>query len=909
MRTIDINQYLIIVKGIDKTEYISEWSYSDDKYHITFTNGRTYSYSYSNVIINKDPKELNLKEWTLVVNNQSISNVCRVLCFERHIRIFYKSGAKKVLPLAQVKLVRSCLRDSKSQYIFDYLKQLASVVSLKVDGINILAHHYNKIDFIREDSVLAAFLDPSQTNANSVPFIGLPLFPFGFNISQKQAVNNALNNDISIIEGPPGTGKTQTILNIISNIIMNGQTVAVVSGNNSATANIFEKLEKYDLDFLVASLGSSSNKEAFINQQKPLPDMVGWQISYEEQQNIKEQLLQLGNEIDRMLIKKNRLSKLRTELMEVETEKRYFDEYYTETYGSEKNFKSIYSLSSSTFLRLWNEFELLHTSKRRVTIWVKIKLFFQYGIYDKNLYNSELDRAIAVFQQHYYIHKINELRDEINSLESELNAFEFDANMARYSELSMALFKSNLFQRYHVKNNRMKYELEDLWKNSEQFMKDYPVILSTTYSLRSSLSSTVTYDYLIIDESSQVDLVTGALAFSCANRAIIVGDQMQLPNVVSQETETKTNKIYESFDLPEAYQYAKNSLLSASVKLFDKAPRTLLREHYRCHPKIIEFCNQKFYDNQLIVLTDSDPRDQPLKLYKTVAGNHARGRSNQREIDVIFDELIPNERLDVKCGSIGIITPYNKQIEVLEKRIKDTVIEAATVHKYQGREKDCIILTTVDNQITEFTDMPNLLNVAVSRAVKQLFLVTSGNKDDRNTNINDLVNYIEYNNFEVIKSEIYSVFDYLYKDYAKQRSEVLKRMKKISVYDSENLMYALLTKIIQDAEFRKLRIAVHVPLKMIIRDFTKLDEHEVKYAINSLTHVDFLIYDKLSHKPVLAIEVDGTSYHKDGTRQAERDRMKDSILTKYTIPFLRLRTDESNEEKRIRDTLTAIMVK
>lgn len=61
------------------------------------------------------------------------------------------------------------------------------------------------------------------------------IFPFGFNISQKQAVDKALENNLSIIEGPPGTGKTQTILNIIANAVIRGESVAVVSSNNSAT--------------------------------------------------------------------------------------------------------------------------------------------------------------------------------------------------------------------------------------------------------------------------------------------------------------------------------------------------------------------------------------------------------------------------------------------------------------------------------------------------------------------------------------------------------------------------------------------------------------------------------------------------------------------------------------------------
>jgi len=82
------------------------------------------------------------------------------------------------------------------------------------------------------------------------------VYPFGFNISQKTAVENALKNPLTIIEGPPGTGKTQTILNIIANAIMRNESVAVVSNNNSATRNVEEKLEQYKVDFIAAYLGS-----------------------------------------------------------------------------------------------------------------------------------------------------------------------------------------------------------------------------------------------------------------------------------------------------------------------------------------------------------------------------------------------------------------------------------------------------------------------------------------------------------------------------------------------------------------------------------------------------------------------------------------------------------------------------
>ncbi len=142
--------------------------------------------------------------------------------------------------------------------------------------------------FVREDSVLAAFLS-GKYERECVEKNTSIVYPFGFNLSQKKAVDNALCNPISIIEGPPGTGKTQTILNIIANAVMRGESVAVVSSNNSATANVLEKLKKYGVDFIAAPLGSSANREAFIESQNSnLPDMRAWREATSDLSTMRE---------------------------------------------------------------------------------------------------------------------------------------------------------------------------------------------------------------------------------------------------------------------------------------------------------------------------------------------------------------------------------------------------------------------------------------------------------------------------------------------------------------------------------------------------------------------------------------------------------------------------------------------
>ena len=212
----------------------------------------------------------------------------------------------------------------------------------------------------------------------------------------------------------------------------------------------------------------------------------------------------------------------------------------------------------------------------------------------------------------------------------------------------------------------------------------------------------------------------------------------------------------------------------------------------------------------------------------------------------------------------------------------------------------------VDDEVTDFSDNPYLLNVAISRAKKKLCLVTSGNEQPQDSNIQDLISYIEYNNFSVIDSAIYSVFDLLYQQYTAQRMEFLSKHKKVSEYDSENLMYIALVDLLSKHPDASLNVICHQSVRLLIRDFEKLTDEERRYANHPNTHVDFLVYNRISKAPVLAIEVDGFHYHREGTVQAERDKLKNSIFAKYQIPLLRLPTNGSGEIEKIERLLFGV---
>ena len=888
---------LVIVNGKDKTDSIVSCNFCGGKCDIVYTSSaRVYSYNSANVRVLKLIQQIDPQSVIFKAKGRIITEIDQILYFGEYYRIIRANRKDLSYHKSDVELLKNCLYEAKSREIFEYFKETASAISLKTDnGINILELQYSKITAVEDTTVLAKYLDPSKP-VNSRNANHDLIYPFGLNQSQKKAVENAFSSQVSIIQGPPGTGKTQTILNIIANAVRKGKTVAVVSNNNSATQNVAEKLEKQGVAFITAFLGSLNNKEQFLLAQTgTYPKMSNWTLQRDFQNKLNTEVQKLSDELNHMLDSKNRIAQIEQELLVLKPEQFYFEEYY-KTKGKVLIDPALFSkLPSGKLLSLWLEYE--HNTEKKLGFMKRLLISFRFSRAALSIFKYIPEEAIPFLQDLFYKIKLQELQEEKKSLEGVLRNYHFDAKMDELRTKSMQLFKAELAQRYGKKPSRTVFEKKDFRGAPDAFTAEYPVILSTTYSIKGTLSTDFVYDYLIVDEASQVDLATGALAFSCAKNIIIVGDQKQLPNVVTSDDIKISDAIWNKHKFDERYHFATHSMLASAAEIWRNVPSVLLREHYRCHPKIAAFFNQKFYNGELIVMTEDHGEKDVLTMYRTAPGNHARGHLNQRQIDVIKTEVLPKLQQQ-GYTDIGVITPYRDQVAATKNQL-GALYDVATVHKFQGREKDAIVLASVDNIIGEFVDAPNMLNVAVSRAVRSLTVVISNNKENEKTNYGDLAKYIEYNNFQIVDSKVFSVFDLLYKGYYAQRKQYLKKHKRMSEYDSENLAYTIIEKILQMPEFSKIDCVMHSSLSTLVKDYSILTEPEARYASNPLTHLDFLLFSKMDKSPIMVIEVDGTKYHAEGSRQAERDAMKNSILGKCGVSILRIRTNESGEESRI----------
>ena len=216
-----------------------------------------------------------------------------------------------------------------------------------------------------------------------------------------------------------------------------------------------------------------------------------------------------------------------------------------------------------------------------------------------------------------------------------------------------------------------------------------------------------------------------------------------------------------------------------------QAPSTLLKEHYRCHPAIIEFCNRMYYGGQLIPMrVPSAHAPDPLAIVYAAPGNHARRASrgsgffSQREIEIVaqLEEMhLIREGIgaDDKDSSgdfvLGIVTPFRAQATNLNNRILADAGGggharwlAETAHKFQGRGAGTVVLSTVLNSddragASGFYDADSMTNVIVSRAKDRLIVVTAHGGVRCSRNIRSLLDYIEmYDPSSLVQSDIVS---------------------------------------------------------------------------------------------------------------------------------------------------------
>jgi very-short-patch-repair endonuclease/DNA polymerase III delta prime subunit len=883
----------ISVFGEDKTRQFSDWKiYSDRSGRLCLTgyfrSGKSYSWPLENCEIVPTrvvSDQLLCKKGSAMVN--PIAGA--VIYGEKYAVVQYAGKATKyVFRLDSIELVEST--KIKDDPVFQYFRSVAKsrVDQGAIDDDKAIAENVlRQLNAVPSFAGTALHAYCNGQNAQQA-HVGHFIFPFGINESQLHAVERAFTSQLSLIEGPPGTGKTQTILNIIANILLRGKNVAVVSNNNSAVANVSEKLGKSGLGYLVAELGSKDNREKFFA--KPCSRPSAAPEAAPSMERIQAVLQQLKG----YLQARNAVAQLQIEIDELEVERRYLRQWQQDN-GVQAPALDKYKLTPQKTADLMAY--LTHLAGDRVRIKDRIELLFNFRILRIRPFDNWEKRKSTFYglQLHYYDKALQEKKTSLQALQQTLRLGNFQALLEELTSASMKYLKQYLHQNVPMTEP---FEARTYKPRFDEFVKRYPIISSSTHSIVNSLQAGTILDYVIIDEASQQDIVPGILALGCARNLIVVGDRKQLAHIPAKLGLSAPK---------DDYDCEKHSLLDSCVKVFSGSiPMTLLKEHYRCHPRIIQFCNQQFYDDQLIPMTQ-DNGEKPLSLLVTAKGNHTRKTTNLRELDSLL-VMLEGEGESAWEGEDGrgFIAPFRAQATLSGTLLPADFVND-TVHKFQGRECDEIVFSTVLDKksitprLLSFVDDPRMVNVAVSRAKNRFTLVTG---DDvftaNNGHIAALVRYIEYyaEERQLHRAPVISAFDLLYSEYDQSLERLNRRLRREdSVYKSEQIVAQILRETLGQEVCQGLKFHLQVPLNRVASAANmSLTPREREFMANGAS-CDFVLYFKVGKTPLGVIEVDGGSH--DTPQQAELDALKNSILSKSGISLLRLRTVESHVEQRV----------
>jgi hypothetical protein len=326
--------------------------------------------------------------------------------------------------------------------------------------------------------------------------------------------------------------------------------------------------------------------------------------------------------------------------------------------------------------------------------------------------------------------------------------------------------------------------LEKIRQKEIQFVKDADII-GTTLS-KAANDPTIyekDYDLVIVDEASMAYVPQVGFAASLGQRFIICGDFKQLPPIAAAR-----NPIVDEWLREDIFHKA------GVVEWFNNGKKLhphlfLLKEQRRMHPDISSFTNQYIYDSLVgdhesvkiarnaIVERAPFPNRASVLLDSSFTGSHclrektSNSRFNLWQLLLSF-QLI-HESYIAGSRSIGYVTPYRAQAVLMESllsdlystELQDSDIISATVHRFQGSERDVMLFDTVDTypqdrpgMLLVGKDSERLINVAITRTRGKFIHLCDHHFIQlnvyRNKTIRKLVDHQFHNQQEVLPHQI-----------------------------------------------------------------------------------------------------------------------------------------------------------
>ncbi len=588
-----------------------------------------------------------------------------------------------------------------------------------------------------------------------------PVTPLSLSDAQLNVIKNVENAKLVSVFGPPGTGKSQTIVNLVAHLIANGKTVLVASRMDKAVDVVAERLNELGAPFLALRAGRLNYQKELSMQ---LQDLLSNKVDLDE--GLESSILCDTSDMEALLNSVSDLEKKAEKIISLEKEWTVVNEEIKLQEAQHQNHLFIKSiLKGDEIADIESIMNTLTKNMEKSGFWAGIKNSASSGKLKKILHlpdftvnnenlmmlKTELEFAKLVCQARMIetniqtVGNIHVISEQLRTLRKKQKKLAIDILKCKRREALKSLMQDPVKrQRLFVHSKSLverKKNLQSRVLETEDFkplLEAFPCWCVTTYAVSGSLPMKPgLFDVVIIDEASQCDIASCFPILYRARKAVVVGDDKQLPHLSFLE-KAKEQSFMSQYGIGDKYQlmwrFRTNSMFDLA-NYYSMHP-VLLDEHFRSLPPIINYSNKEFYGNRIKVMRRNDTSQKALEAIIVPDGKvDFDATRNLPEIEALVKKLheivIDNERNNPENPvSIGIISPFRAQVEQLKISVSKVLsehmmekhqIEIGTAHTFQGDERDIMLISWAyaSNSFPQslvFLQKPNLFNVAITRA-------------------------------------------------------------------------------------------------------------------------------------------------------------------------------------------------
>jgi len=544
-------------------------------------------------------------------------------------------------------------------------------------------------------------------------------FPFPSNRAQRRVAMMLGDESVRVlsVQGPPGTGKSLTIANLACHLAAEGKKVLITSQKDKALDVVDAKLRELNLaEMPMTMLRRDSDS--------------------------KNELMSRLSRVE----KRRPASEVRSEYVQVEGQFTVDAEGFTVNAAAyaralvaEDQIEAAdRALAGTTGLRRLRARTRATSTRRR------------HSRLAKETTDQIAERA-SERREEMLTHALRLLNVGLESGVAGANRAERQV----VRELQSRLRRSQTSHKNFSMFDRMKKDLEQ----AARLLKILPVwILSPDDVARLFPCEAGLFDVVIIDEASQVDLPSMVPIAFRAKKLVVIGDTYQMQSqrfaFMSQSIALQAWQQYgmNAFDPDKSLHPVEASLLDlVSVRAEESV---FLDEHFRCLPPIIEFSNDRWYDNQMRVMTDvrhkrfGSPDQSVIQLHHVPDGQISGGTRQENEVEAtalvdVLDAMVSNP--DYAGASIGVLCLFDEQVDLVKEMVAERIdstkwdehdLVVVNPDGFQGDERDVILYSLSYDDVVmsraalsarqaDSKQVQGMLNVAFTRARDEMHVFHS----------------------------------------------------------------------------------------------------------------------------------------------------------------------------------------